>query len=188
MMPTRSLRLLIALSLAAGTCLSQSHWVTAYYAGWAKWNNPPVDIPQVDFSCATHWILFEMNPTPAGTFDGTNSGIDSTRLRQFAAAAHAAGKKALIGTGGWGSDYTGAVTNRTTSVNFLTDIMRSYGIDGVDIDWEPVPSAEYTDFAAWVQQLKAAMLQVNPQAVLTAAALGFDQDSSTTSSTWTRST
>jgi chitinase len=171
----RALQLLLALAIGAGAAVAQSHWVTAYYGGWAKWNPTPVDIPQIDFTCATHWVLFEMNPTSSGTFDGTNSGIDSTRLRQFASAAHAAGKKAIIGTGGWGSDYTGAVTNMTTSVNFLTGIMKTYGFDGVDIDWEPVPTAQYANFSSWVQQLKAAMLAINPQAILTAAALGFDQ-------------
>ena len=171
----RAQQLLLLLALSAGICSAQSHWVTAYYAGWAKWNATPVDIPQIDFTCATHWVLFEMNPTVTGTFDGTNSGIDSTRLRQFAAAVHAAGKKAIIGTGGWGSDYTGAVTNPAASVGFLTNIMKSYGFDGVDIDWEPVPAAQYANFASWVQQLKTAMLAINPQACLTAAGLGFDQ-------------
>jgi chitinase len=174
-MPKRALELLLALVLGAASCFAQSHWVTAYYAGWAKWNPTPVDIPQIDFTCATHWVLFEMNPTSSGTFDGTNSGIDSTRLRQFATAVHAAGKKAIIGTGGWGSDYTGAVTNAATSISFLTGIMKTYGFDGVDIDWEPVPPAQYANFSTWVQRLKAAMLAINPQATLTAAALGFDQ-------------
>ena len=154
---------------------AQTHWVTAYYAAWAKWNSTPVDVPQIDFTCATHWVLFTMPPTSSGTFDGTGSGIDTARMRQFVNAVHGAGKKAIIGTGGWGSDYTGVVTNSTTSVNFLINLMRTYGYDGVDIDWEPVPSAQYANFAAWVKALKTAMLAVNPQAVLTQAALGYDQ-------------
>jgi len=154
---------------------AQNHWVTAYYAGWAKWNATPVDVPQIDFTCATHWVFFTLGPTSSGTFDGSGSGIDTTRLRQFAVAAHGAGRKAIIGTGGWGSDYTGVVTNQSTSIAYLTGLMKTYGYDGVDIDWEPVASAQYANFATWVKALKAAMLAVNPQAVLTAAAMGTDQ-------------
>jgi chitinase len=168
---------LILLSLLIGMSFgtAQTHWVTAYYAGWAKFNSTPVDIPQIDFTCATHWVFFTMSPTSGGTFDGTGSGIDAARMQQFVNAAHGAGRKAIIGTGGWGSDYTGCVTNVTTSVNFLTNLMKTYGFDGVDIDWEPVPSAQYTNYAAWVKALKTAMLAVNSQAVLMEAALGFDQ-------------
>jgi len=168
------LLLLLLVGIVAGAS-AQNHWVTAYYAGWAKWNATPVDIPQIDFTCATHWVFFTLGPTSSGSFDGTGSGIDTTRMRQFVTAAHGAGKKAIIGTGGWGSDYTGVVTNQSTSIGYLTNLMKTYGYDGVDIDWEPVASAQYANFASWVKSLKAAMLAVNPQAVLTAAAMGFDQ-------------
>jgi len=164
--------LMLALA-AAGS--GQTHWVSAYFAGWAKYNATPVDIPQIDFTCATHWIFFSLVPTSAGTFDGTANSIDTTRMRQFAAAVHAAGKKAIIGTGGWGADYTGAVTHSATSIAYLANLMKAYGYDGVDIDWEPVPSAQYTNFAAWIKALKSAMLAGNPQALLTAAAMGTDQ-------------
>ena len=167
------LAMIIGIGTSSGT--SQTHWVSMYYAGWAKWNATPVDIPQIDFTCATHWIFFTMGPTSSGSFDGTGSGIDSTRMRQFVTAVHGAGKKAIIGTGGAGADYTGVVTNRTTSINFLVNLMKTYGYDGVDIDWEPVPSAQYANFATWVHDLKTAMLAVNSQAILTVAALGFDQ-------------
>ena len=150
---------------------ASAQWATVYYAGWAKWNATPVDIPQLDFSCGSHWVFFTMAPQGDGTFDGTGSGIDATRHAQFVAAAHAAGAKALIGTGGWGSDYTGVVTNQSVSVPFLVNMMNTYGYDGVDIDWEPVASAQYTNFTNFVKALKAA----KPGMILTAACFNFDQ-------------
>ena len=152
-----------------------TNWVTAYYAGWAKWNASPVDIPHIDFSCATHWVLFTLGPTPSGTFDGTSSGIDPTRHGQFVNAVHAAGKKAIIGTGGWGADYKGAVANRAASINFLINLMQTFNYDGIDIDWEPVPSAQYSNFDAWIRGLKAAMKAVKSDAILTAASFSYDQ-------------
>ncbi len=161
--------------VAFGLSAQTTPWVTVYYAGWTKWNTNPVDIPQIDFSTGTHWIFFTLGPTSSGSFDGTGSGIDGTRHAQFVNAAHAAGRKAIIGTGGWGADYTGVVTNRTTSIAYLTNLITTYGYDGVDIDWEPVPSGQYANFAAWVKDLKAAMLNVKPTAILTAAAFTYDQ-------------
>ena len=169
------LLLTMIIGIGASFGMAQTHWVSMYYAGWAKWNAMPVDIPQIDFTCGTHWILFTEGPTSSGSFDGTASGIDSTRMRQFVTAVHGAGKKAIIGTGGAGADYTGVVTNGTTSISFLVNLMKTYGYDGVDIDWEPVPSAQYANFASWVKNLKTAMLGVNPGAVLSAAGMGYDQ-------------
>ena len=174
-MRSRPFFLAMVLVFCCFTLNAQPNWVTAYFAGWAKWNATPVDIPQIDFMCATHWIFFTMAPTGSGAFDGTGSGIDDSRHRQFVNAVHAAGKKAIIGTGGWGADYTGVVTNRTTSINYLTNLMQTYGYDGVDVDWEPVPSGQYSNFSTWVRDLKAAMKQVKSDAVLTAACFSFDQ-------------
>jgi chitinase len=171
----RLLRVILIISTGCAAGPGQTHWVSAYYAGWAQWNAAPVDIPQIDFSCATHWIFFTMVPAESGTFDGTASGMDTARLRQFAAAAHAAGRKAIIGTGGWGADYTGAVSNAAISINDLTGLMQTYDYDGIDIDWEPVPSGQYANFTSWVKDLKTAMQRVKSGAVLTAAAMGFDR-------------
>ncbi len=172
-------RLLTALAVVAAAVFSvraqTSPWVTVYYAGWTKWNASPVDIPQIDFSTGTHWIFFTLVPTSSGSFDGTSSGIDAARHAQFVTAAHAAGRKAIIGTGGWGADYTGVVTNRSASIAYLVNLMTTYGYDGVDVDWEPVPAGQSANFAAWVRDLKAAMLNVKSSAVLTAAAFGYDQ-------------
>jgi len=169
--------LLVAIVVLVGgdNATGQTPWVTAYYAGWTKWNARPVDIPQIDFTCATHWVFFTLSPSSDGTFSGSGSGIDAARHTEFVNAVHAQGKLAIIGTGGWGSDYTGAVTNRATSIAYLTNLMTTYGYDGVDIDWEPVPSGQYTNFATWVRDLKTAMVAIKPNAVLTAAGFTYDQ-------------
>ena len=153
----------------------QAQWVSMYWATWTRWNAVPVDVAQIDFSTGTHWIAFTMGGSNSnGTFDHNIAFNDAEWARSWVNAVHAAGKVAILGTGGWGSDYTGAVTNRATSIAFLTGLMQTYGYDGFDIDWEPVPEGQRANFVLWVKELKSAMLAVNPNAVLTAASFGVD--------------
>jgi hypothetical protein len=162
--------LILSLIAICGILPAQTKpWVTNYYAAWDKWNSVPVDIPDLDFTTGTHWVLFTRGPHSDGTFDTLASGNPVDQA--FVLGAHSAGAKAILGTGGFGSDYTGPVTNIQKSVAFLAALVNKYGYDGIDIDWEPVPSAQYTNFSAWVQALKNAI----PNLIITVAGFNFDQ-------------
>jgi hypothetical protein len=165
----------ILAAMAIFTGVAQSGWVTAYYAGWTKWNSVSVDETMLDYSCATHWIAFNSSP-PSWSLSG--SGWNNTRLTAFSNGAHAAGAKAIMGTGGWGSDYTQAVNSesaRSSSINALMNIVRANNMDGVDIDWEPVPSSQATNFGLFVRQLRDSLKAFKADAELTAACFSFDQ-------------
>jgi hypothetical protein len=142
-------------------------WVTVYYAGWDKWNAVPVSETDLDYSCGTHWVSFTHGP---GNGSFSSADWDATREKAFVDLAHAAGKKAIYGTGGWGADYTGIVSNVTASVAFVVNIMDTYGYDGIDLDWEPIPSGQATNFKAFVMALKAA----KPNITLTVACYNYD--------------
>jgi chitinase len=90
-------------------------------------------------------------------------------------AAHAAGKKVILTVGGWGSDFRDAVSPsyRSESILNLVQYMRTYGYDGIDIDWEPVQDAP--NYALWIRDLRTAMRAFNPNALLATAAFSFDQ-------------
>ena len=150
----------------------QAQWVTNYYAAWTKWNSVPVSETDLDYSTGTHWVMFTRSPQGNGTFDQAGSGITADRDLAFVQGAHAAGAKAIIGTGGWGSDYSGVVSpaNRAASVAAIVGLMDDYGYDGLDVDWEPVPAGQAADLRAWLQALKAA----KPNMILMAACFNFD--------------
>jgi chitinase len=153
-----------------GLLYAQSNWVTAYYASWAKWNNVPVNVEHIDFSAATHWVLFTIGGSESdGSFD--LGQVEPEQIRDFVAASHAAGKKAILGTGGWGSNYSSAVNNRASSIQSLMSLINTYGFDGVDIDWEPVPGNLASAFISWMRDLKAAL----GSRELLCAAFSYDQ-------------
>lgn len=151
----------------------QAQWVTNYYAAWTAFNAVPVRETDLDYSTGTHWVMFTRGPQANGTFDPAGSGITPERDLAFVQGAHAAGAKAIIGTGGWGSDYSGVVSpgNRANAVAAIVKLMDDYGYDGVDLDWEPVPASQAANFRAFVQALKAA----RPNMILMAACFDFDQ-------------
>jgi chitinase len=147
-------------------------WVSAYYAGWQSSHLPPNEI---DFGAFTHLLHFSVYPTGGAGFDGTANGMTPGHMSATVQATHAAGKKAILSVGGWGSDFTDAVSpaNRATSIQNLVAYMQSYGYDGIDIDWEPV--TDPGNFAPWIRDLRAAMKAFNPNSLLTIAAFSRDQ-------------
>ena len=74
--------------------------------------------------------------------------------------AHAAGKKAILMVGGAGEHggWVGAASdaNRARFVQNLLATMDRLGFDGIDIDWEPVETADRPSLLALARALRAA--------------------------------
>ena len=143
-------RLLFALLLFVAS--AQAQWITTYYEGWSG-----IPISSIPWETATHWVYFTASPISNGGWN-LDSGTPA-RYSVFVQAAHAAGKKAIWGTGGWQADYTSHMTGtgKTNSINSIMGYMNTYGFDGVDIDWEPVPGAQRDNYVAYMRDLKAAL-------------------------------
>ena len=133
-------------------------WVSGYYTGWNADLYPP---EKVDFSAMTHIIVGRALPRADGTlstaFDNSNG---PQMARTLATRAHAAGRKAIIMVGGAGehAGWVGAASsaNRAKFVQNLLSAMDSLGYDGLDIDWEPVETADKPNLLALVKELRAA--------------------------------
>ena len=147
-------------------------WVSAYYAGWNSTVLPP---NQIDYGAFTHLLHFSIYPTGGPNFDGALNGLTPSHMTATVQAAHAAGKKAILGVGGWGADFRQAYApqNRSASVHNLMNYIRTYGYDGVDIDEEPV--LEPQNFAPWIGMLRDSLTMHNPNSILTAAVFTYDQ-------------
>ena len=133
-------------------------WVSAYYVGYQKDLYPP---ERVDFSAITHLIVGRITPNTDGTVDtlfDTDNG--EAMARTLSTRAHAAGRKALLMVGGAGEyqNWVGAASsaNRSRFVTNLLAAMDRLGYDGLDIDWEPVETADEPNLLALVQALRAA--------------------------------
>ena len=62
----------------------------------------------------------------------------------------------MIGGAGAVSGFEGAASsaNRATFVTHLLAEMDRIGADGLDLDWEPLPSGDYANFTALAQALR----------------------------------
>jgi chitinase len=144
-------------------------WVSGYYVGYGASAYPP---SAIDFSSLTHVMVFSVLPRTDGTLD-TTLFIDATNgpkvAQQVAQLAHAAGRKAIltVGGAGTGSGFEGASgsQNMATFVNNIVAVVNGWGFDGVDVDWEPLPTSDYNAFLSLVSNLRSA----KPGMTLTAA-------------------
>jgi chitinase len=146
-------------------------WITGYFPGWEQAAMPATNI---DFSTVTHVIHFSVVPNTDGTLDSSANSISTDYSAAVVSAAHAAGRKVLICVGGASSEslFQGATSAATLPVLIgnLTNFMAARGYDGVDIDWEPLPSTDQPPYAKLVSGLRSALNKFPGHKLLTAAA------------------
>ncbi|ETW81104.1 glycoside hydrolase family 18 protein [Heterobasidion irregulare TC 32-1] len=119
-------------------CESGSDLVAAsWYAGW---HSADVPLSGVSWEKYTHmtYAFAETTPDPHKL---SLANSDEQLLPEFVKSAHEHGVKALVSIGGWTgglyfSSNVGDATNRTIFVNTVIDMVTTYGLDGIDIDWE----------------------------------------------------
>jgi chitinase len=134
-------------------------WVSGYYPGWGHSKYPP---SAIDFNSLTHVMVFSVLPLSGGTLNTTMfaGSLGPSMAQSVAKLAHAAGKKALLTVGGadtsTGFESSTSSANIATFVQNLVNLVNSWGFDGIDLDWEPLSSADYPAFASLVSSLKAA--------------------------------
>jgi chitinase len=171
------LRVLVIFAAAVFTVSSSSRaqaratsdkWVSGFYVGYMSESYPPAAI---DFESLTHVMVFSVLPKTNGTLD-TALFIDAINgpkiAQEVAQRAHAAGKKAILTLGGSDTEAgfrsSTSARNRSNFVRNIVQLVNTWGFDGVDIDWEPLPPEDYNAVLALVSALKAA----KPGIILTA--------------------
>lgn len=165
--PLKALALLFVL---LGNPAVAGLWNSGYYAGWTQWSLPPSEI---DYAAMTHLIHFAAVPRTDGTLDTTTLSLSAAHSADTVTRAHAAGTLVILSIGGANSaeGFRGATSdaNRAVFIANLIDLMRQRGYDGLDIDWEPIAFWDGDLYATFIQELRAALDQVSPRPLLTAA-------------------
>ncbi|HEX6128236.1 MAG TPA: glycosyl hydrolase family 18 protein [Candidatus Limnocylindria bacterium] len=93
------------------------------------------------------------------------TGWNSSQMTQVIDRAHANGVKVVLTVThmAWNGDYAAMTTLLTSStyrnraVAQIVDAVRSRGADGVNLDFEPVPSSLRSHYTAFVKQLKSGL-------------------------------
>jgi len=154
----------LAVPFTAMTIKAQTgNWVMGYFPTWELGNgynsNPPLSA--VDFTSMTVVAEFGFNPQSNGSIDTASTGFNSQGSWMLVNAAHKAGTKVIMSIGGWNtaSGFEGAAssTNLNTFVNGIVNIVKKYGFDGVDLDWEPMGSGDYAAFTSLTKAVRAAL-------------------------------
>lgn len=110
--------------------------IVGYFPEWESG-----DVSSINYTKLTHIIYFNIWPNADGSLD--TSALDINDLNTIRQNAHQSGVDVLIAAGGWGvskgfASMTADDNARANFVNNIVQFLDDNGIDGVDIDWEPI--------------------------------------------------
>lgn len=146
-------------------------WRTGYYPGWEQSYMPASNI---DFTALTHIIHFSVAPNSNGSLNSNANGITTANSADVVSRAHTAGVKVLICVGGADSESAfqaaTSIANLPVFINNLTNFMATRDYDGVDIDWEPLPTTDTQQYTNLVNGLRSALNGFSQHKLLTVAA------------------
>ncbi|TFK52796.1 glycoside hydrolase family 18 protein [Heliocybe sulcata] len=140
----------------------------AYYPDWVGDSNPPENL---DFSKFDILLFAFATPNSSSTISW-DSGATSLLQRLVTAANNSGhGTQVVLSIGGWGGSYwfhnaMSSSSNRTTFVNAAVSAVNTYGLAGIDIDWEypnesgagnPYSSSDAAHLLSFFQQLRSAL-------------------------------
>ncbi|KAF8970627.1 glycoside hydrolase superfamily [Flammula alnicola] len=141
----------------------------SYYPSWSSDTLAPNTI---DFSKFD--ILFFAFVTPNGTagINWDDGSQDTLKKLVSSARNSGSGTKIVLSVGGWGGSHwysqaMSTATNRAKLVDTLVETVNSYGLDGIDIDWEypnapgagnPHSSADATNLLNFFKTLRNALI------------------------------
>ncbi|KIP06174.1 glycoside hydrolase family 18 protein [Phlebiopsis gigantea 11061_1 CR5-6] len=115
----------------------------AYYPDWSADSIPPESLDYSKFD-----ILFFAFATPNSSSGISYDSGSTSILKRLVSAAKSSGKgtKIVLSIGGWDGSYwfsqaVSSSANRSTFVNAAVSAVNTYGLDGIDIDWE-YPNSE----------------------------------------------
>ena len=144
----------------------------------------------IDYGAITTIAYFGLEATADGQLNRYtgNGGLQTEYSRWLGGAvtqvindAHASGVRVVLTVErmAWGDSGLAAsralLSNPEARRSLVTDIVNEVsgrGIDGVSLDFEPIPSDQYANFAAFLGELRDALDVVNPDYQLTFASVG----------------
>ncbi|KAJ6815065.1 chitinase-3-like protein 1 isoform X1 [Iris pallida] len=130
--------LLLAAAVCSSTPTAAAQPIKAAY--WPSYSSSTFPAASIDFSYFTHVLYAFVQADPA-SFEAVVTPSDAQALPGFVAAAHGSNAKALLSFGGGDAKTTfpSLVSSRPARTSFINSAVaaaRTYGLDGLDLDWE----------------------------------------------------
>jgi spore germination protein YaaH len=144
------------------------------------WALTSAQLQHLDYGLVSTIAYFGVPLTSAGNLQaGTGwDGWTSSAMTSVINAARQRGVKVVLTVTMMGWSGTTAMetllnsaTNRANAVNKIVAAVKSRGADGVNVDFEPVPSSLRSQFTAFVRQLKAGLVAQGAGSYLTVATM-----------------
>ncbi len=152
-------------------------WVTGYYPGWEQGY---LDAANIDYTALTHIIHFSVIPNADGSLNSSGNGLTAANASSAVTHAHSSGKKIILCVGGANSEYgflnATSAGNLAGFINNLTNFAATYSYDGIDVDWEPLPPADFGQYTNFIISLRAALDHSAQPKLLTAAIGAYPLD------------
>ncbi|KAF8178643.1 glycoside hydrolase family 18 protein [Mycena galopus ATCC 62051] len=110
----------------------------AYYPDWSVDTIPPESLDYSKFDILN--FAFAV-PNASSTLTWDDGSQAALQRLVSSASSSGQGTKIVLSVGGWGgstyfSQAASTAANRATFVSALSDAVSTYGLDGIDIDWE----------------------------------------------------
>jgi hypothetical protein len=170
------------LSLAL-VVLAMSSFTQAQYNGkYVTWSQGYLfnskTFPPSAFKAFTELVNFQVTVSSNGSISLNSLSMSSTA---FVDSCHVHGDLAEVCIGGAGQSNNfisacGSASTQATLVHNIVNLVRQYGYDGVDLDWEEAETggfegnpAQIAMFAAFHKQIRDSVNAMNPKPMFTAA-------------------
>ncbi|KAK7057565.1 glycoside hydrolase family 18 protein [Favolaschia claudopus] len=110
----------------------------AYYPDWSAGTFPP---EKLDYSKFDILFFAFAVPNSSNTLSWDSGSQDILRRLVSSAKSSGKGTKIVLSVGGWGGSTffhqaASSAANRSTFVSALSSAVSTFGLDGIDIDWE----------------------------------------------------
>jgi chitinase len=144
-------------------------WVTGYWYSPPVWGGLPV--ADIDYSALTHIVHRGLRPLRDGSFDPMSLKYLTDYAPDLIGTAHRKGVKVLVSVAQQAPDDELRSASSTSALNRLVSnvmtLVRTYGYDGVDIDWEN--NVEPRGFGRLVAAVRGQLDEMHPRGVMTGA-------------------
>jgi len=156
-----------------------SHEVFGYLPYWSLGSS---DLGRLRYDLVTTIAYFGVAARSDGTLVKSGSewsGWTSSAMTNVISQAHQRGVRVVLTVTmmAWNGDYSamqtllGSSANRARLVNEIAATLKARNADGVNVDFEPVPTSLRTNFTTFVRELKAGLVAQGAGSYVTVATM-----------------